>query len=249
MAHMAIKKPPAVYSMHWNNIADVIRAGQKDVFAHLEIDLIQENADQKSHGTWMEEVVARHQPGDVIVFCDIDAFPLNREAYLRAVQHAEQGAIFGLAQFSNHKQTQEIYAGPMFMAFRKDCWEKLGRPNLRSDRNFDAAEVLSALSRKNDRPVVLCYPTATLIPKWALANKGVFGIGTFYGDCDFFHLFESRKPQYEKIFSSVVGDVVNDASLNFGRYLSIAQTDAETLASPKKRNWIPRPLRRLFARR
>ena len=48
---------PTVHSMHWNNIADVIREGQKEIFEHLGIGLVQENADQKSHGVWMEEVL------------------------------------------------------------------------------------------------------------------------------------------------------------------------------------------------
>lgn len=238
---------PPVYSMHWNNIADAIRQGQKEVFDHLGIVLIQENADQQAHGTWMEEVISRHQPDDVIVFCDIDAFPLTRAAFSNAVQKARSGAVFGLAQFSNHKKTQEIYAGPMFMAFRKDCWEKLGRPIMKSDKQFDAAEALSVSARKAGVPIVLAYPTSTLIPRWALASKGVFGIGTFYDENDFFHLFESRKPQYEQIFSAVVSDVVNGRGLNFDLYLSIAQKDSEVKIVSKKRNWIPKPLRRFFA--
>jgi len=240
---------PPVYSMYWNNIADVIRQGQKEVFDHLGIPLVQENADQQSHGTWIEDVISRHKSDDVIVLCDIDAFPLNHDAFVDAVETARSGAVFGLAQFSNHKRTQEIYAGPMFMAFRKDCWEKLGRPSLKSDKQFDAAEALSASARNEGVAIALTYPTSTLIPKWALANKGVFGIGTFYGGNDFFHLFESRKPQYELIFAAVVSDVVNDRGLNFDLYLSTAQKDSEIKTVQRKRNWIPKPLRRFFTHR
>lgn len=56
---------------------------------------------------------------DIIIFCDIDAFPIRRSAYLQAIDHAKNGALFGLAQFSNHKKGTELYAGPMFMAFQK----------------------------------------------------------------------------------------------------------------------------------
>ena len=237
---------PAVYSMHWNNIADVIRIRQKDVFTHLGIELNQENFDQKSHGDWMEDVLKRHDSKDVIVFCDIDAFPLNPRAYHDAVRHAERGAIFGLAQFSNHKKTQEIYAGPMFMAFRKDCWEALGRPAMSSNKQHDAAEGLSVRAREQGVPLIMSSPTSCLIPKWALANKGVFGIGTFYGDCDFFHLFESRKPQYEKIFSAVVSDVVSDKPLDFNKYLQIAEEINGAPPPVRKRNLIPKPLRRFW---
>ena len=237
---------PSVYSMHWNNIADVIRLGQKEVFSHLGISLIQENADQKSHGDWMEDVLARHESKDIIVFCDIDAFPLNRQAYLDAVRYAEQGGIFGLAQFSNHKKTQDIYAGPMFMAFRKDCWEALGKPGMSSNKQYDAAEALSVRAREQGVPLVMASPTSCLIPKWPLADKGLFGIGTFYGDCEFFHLFESRKPQYEKIFSAIVADVVSDQKLNFSKYLSIVDELNGVPVPERKRNWIPKPLRRFL---
>jgi len=246
---MTTDKLPPVYSMYWNNISPVIREAQQKVFEHLGIPLVQENADQQPHGIWMEEVISRHQSDEVIVFCDVDAFPLSSAAYVTAVNSARNGAIFGLAQFSNHKRTKEIYAGPMFMAFRKDCWEILGRPGLKSDKQFDAAEVLSVLARSKGIPVTLAYPTATVIPKWALANEGLFGIGTFYGKCEFFHLFESRKPQYEEIFSAVVKDVVNDAALNFEHYLAIAQMELEVPSVAKKRNWMPKPLRRFFANR
>lgn len=246
---MQKKDFPVVYSMYWDNISDLILQGQKDVFTHLGIELIQERADQKPHGDWMEDVLSRHHSDDIIVFCDIDAFPLHRDAYIDAVRHAQNGKVFGLAQFSNHKKTQEIYAGPMFMAFRKNCWEAFGRPGLKSSKQFDAAEALSVKARELGVPLVMSPPTASLIPKWALADKGLFGIGTFYGSCDFFHLFESRKPQYEKIFASVVSDVIGDRRLNFDRYLSIVQADAETEQAQKRRNWIPKLLRRFLSKR
>lgn len=235
--------------MHWNNISDLILQGQRDVFASLGIELIQERADQIQHGDWMEDVLARHHADDIVVFCDIDAFPLHRDAYLRAVQHAKNDEVFGLAQFSNHKQTQEIYAGPMFMAFRKGCWEKVGRPSLRSSKQFDAAESLSVRAKELGVPIAMSFPTASLIPKWALADKGLFGIGTFYGDCDYFHLFESRKPQYQRIFAAVVADITSARRLDFHHYLSLAQIEAQTALPPQGRNWIPKPLRRFLRNR
>jgi len=92
----------------------------------------------------------------------------------------------------------------------------------------------------------MASPTSCLIPKWPLADKGLFGIGTFYGDCEFFHLFESRKPQYEKIFSAIVADVVSDQKLNFSKYLSIVDELNGAPVSERKRNWIPKPLRRFL---
>ena len=237
---------PRVHSMHWNNISECIRDGQKSVFESLGIELIQENADQQSHGDWMNEVIDRYDADDIITFCDIDAFPLKQDAYLAAVQAAQEGAVFGLAQFSNHKATQKLYAGPMFMAFRKQTWEKLGRPNLKSNKHHDAAEVFSVYAKHQDVSVRLVMPSSCLVPKWALADRGVFGIGTFYGECEFFHLFESRQVAHEALFSAVVSDVVGGRSLNFQRYLEIIHAAKDQPMSSRKRNWMPKPLRRFF---
>lgn len=240
------KSVPAVHSMYWNNISKSIRDGQKSVFEFLDIELIQENADQQSHGVWMNDVIERHAADDIIIFCDIDAFPLTKDAYLDAVRVAQEGEIFGLAQFSNHKEGQDLYAGPMFMAFRKRTWEDLGRSNLKSDKHYDAAEVLSVHAKGQGVDIRLVMPSSCLEPKWALAEHGVFGIGTFYGRCEFFHLFESRQISHETLFAAVVGDVIAGRPLNFRHYLEIIHVTKENPVTPRRRNWMPKPLRRFF---
>lgn len=214
---------PAVYSMHWNNISNSILDNQKRVFEALQIQLVQENADKVSHGKWMNEVVNRHRPEDVLVFCDIDAFPITKKAYERAVTAASHGAVFGLAQFSNHKKTEGLYAGPMFMAFKKSTWDQLGSPSLERSKAFDAAEAISVEARKAGCGLELVMPTSCLIPKWALSNQGVFGIGTFYGQCEFFHLFESRLPAHEQLFEMVASDITAGRKLDFSAYLLLTQ--------------------------
>lgn len=213
----------AVHSMYWKNIPDQIRQGQRAVFDYLNIPLIQECADKVSHGVWMNQVIERYASDEVIVFCDIDAFPLNLAAYEKAVWMASQGAVYGLAQYSNHHQNMEIYAGPMFMAFQKSTWEKLGCPELKSNDLQDAGEVLSMRARQQGVELQLEMPTSCLIPKWSLAHHGVFGIGTFYGACDFFHLFESRLPAYGRLFEQVVSDTLSGKKLDFNKYLEITK--------------------------
>lgn len=230
--------------MHWDNIPSVILQKQREVFAVLGIPLMQEPAHRIPHGTWMNSVVARMAADDIVVFCDIDAFPLKHAAYDMAIAHARQGAIFGLSQFSNHKKTTQTYAGPMFMAFRKQVWEQLGSPDLKSSSAYDAAEGLSALAREKGVPLVLHRPTSTLISKFALGNEGVFGIGTFYGDNDFFHLFESREPAYEQLLVAVADDVIAQRPLQFARYLdaAIALQQGGAPLQKKKRRWWRRLL-------
>lgn len=233
---------PTVYTMHWDNIPTVILQKQREVFTSLGIPLQQEAADRVPHGTWMNRVIARSASDDIVIFCDIDAFPLKRSAYDMAVTHAQQGAIFGLSQFSNHKKTTNTYAGPMFMAFQKKVWEQLGSPDLKSSPAYDAAEGLSALARERGVPLKLHKPTATLISKFALGNEGVFGIGTFYGENDFFHLFESREQAYGPLLVAVADDVTAQRPLQFASYLDAAIALQQTTPIQKKR----RGWRRLF---
>ena len=228
--------------MHRGNIPRVILQKQREVFAALDVPLQQESAHRIPHGTWMNSVVERMASDDIVIFCDIDAFPLKRSAYDLAVAHAEQGAVFGLSQFSNHKKTTETYAGPMFMAFRKSVWERLGSPDLKSSSAFDAAEGLSALAREQGVPLVLHKPTSTLISKFALGNEGVFGIGTFYGDNDFFHLFESREPAYEQLLVAVADDAIAQRPLPFARYLEAAIALQQGTPDKKRRRWWRRLL-------
>lgn len=184
----------------------------------------------------MNQILEKASSDDTIIFCDIDAFPLQRAAYLQAVEHAQAGKLFGLGQFSNHKPGNEVYAGPMFMAFKKDLWEQIGSPGLRSSKLHDAAEVMTALARQQGLQVELVYPSGCLIPKYSLGNEGIFGIATFYGKNEFFHLFESREPAYEALLDAVAQDVVQDRALNFKHYLELAQT-LQGRQPPHKKKW------------
>lgn len=223
--------------MYWDNIPADILAQQRAVCAHLELPLQQERAHKQPHGAWMNDVLGRYRSDQVVVFCDIDAFPLHRSAYEHAVAQADAGALFGLAQFSNHKPGSDIYAGPMFMALRQGVWQHLGQPDLQRGKLHDAAELLSVQARAAGLPVVLSAPTATLVPRWALGHEGVFGIGTFYGACDFFHLFESRKPAYAALLHAVAQDVLHDQRLNFAHYLTLAQQLQEPVPTTRRRWW------------
>jgi hypothetical protein len=231
---------PIVVSMYWDNIPLMVLQKQREVFEVLQIPLKQELANGVRHGVWMNDVLRRAGPDDLVVFCDIDAFPLNRAAHEFALAQAQAGSVFGLAQFSNHRPTKDTYAGPMYMALQKGTWERLGRPDMRSSKTFDAAEGLSLAARSQGVPLTLVKPTACLVPKYALGNEGLFGIGTFYGDNDFFHLFESRDQINEQILEAVANDVIAGRPLQFGLYLQIAQASSDAsspLSSAKRGKW------------
>jgi hypothetical protein len=237
---------PLVQSLYWNNIPALVLEKQAAVFRRLGIPLQQCNAHKVRHGVWMNECIAQAAADDTLVFCDIDAFPMNLHAYQHAVHIASLGEVFGLGQFSNHRKTSEIYAGPMFLAFSKSTWERLGCPDMRSSPEYDAGEALSLAARREGVTLRIVKPSACVIPKYALGHEGIFGIGTFYGENDFFHLFESRDPAHEQILAAVADDVAAGRALDFANYLCIAERlNQRCIATPplSPKHW----LRRIFS--
>lgn len=222
---------PVAHALHWDNISALVLDKQRAVFAALDLPLRQDHAHKMRHGVWMNQRIAESASDDIVVFCDVDAFPIRRRAWDEAMAVASQNAIFGLAQFSNHRPTPEVYAGPMFMAFRKSVWEQLGRPDMRSCSGYDAGEALSLEARRQGVALHLLKPTACVIPKYALGHEGIFGIGTFYGENDFFHLFESRDAAHEKILAAVADDVAAHRALDFSNYLALGCEQKNNVAA------------------
>ena len=212
-----------VRSLFWNNVSREIVEAQKSVYDKLRIKLHQDNLDQANHGAWMDAVVAKSNDDDIVIFSDIDAFPLSKEAFDHAINCALNGAVFGLAQTANHtSNARMVYAGPMFLAFKKSTWKKAGSPSFLPNSSCDAAQALSVNAVQNGIKVNLLLPTACLEPKWPLANLGLFGLGTFYEN-QFFHLFESRSSKSIELFKAVADDVVFGRSLQYGDYLGIIE--------------------------
>jgi hypothetical protein len=207
-----------------------IVAAQARVFAHFDIPLVQERL-EGGHGGWLNGLAGREPDGQ---FCsvDIDAFPLSRAAFDRAVTSARQGHIFGLAQVANQFDPTELYAGPMFLMFDRAVWHKLDRPFLSKRETSDPAQEVTRRARANGVPVDLLYPTTVLRPQWPLADKGVFGLGTFYGESEFFHLFQARRGGAADLVEAVAEGAIQ-GKLDFKRYLEIVRT----LPEPEKGRW------------
>lgn len=79
-------KDPVVYSPFWDNVDSEMRKSQAMVYANLGIELRQINTTDQGHGAWMADVAESASDEEVLFFCDIDAFPLNRD-----FQHSSQG--------------------------------------------------------------------------------------------------------------------------------------------------------------
>jgi hypothetical protein len=234
---------PRVLSAYWNNIDQTVLASQKAVFDALGIDLVQVNTEGEHHGAWMTRM-AQEAGDDIVIFCDIDAFPLKLSAYERAISVAQAGGIFGMAQVAYHLDPDMIYAAPSFLAFSKDTYAKLGKPSLGHSETVDPAQLLTVRALELGVDVELLYPGAVVKPKWPLAQRGIYGIGTFYGDNEVFHLFESRFSQHIQILNAVSEDVVA-GKLDFDRYLRLSGT-AQAPMRRKRFRSIRRILNRLL---
>lgn len=228
---------PMVHSLCWANVDPALVAAQRAVFDHLGIPLRQHLRDRLPHGDWMDEVLAQ-EPEGIVVFCDIDAVPLSAAAFDRLVAGARAGGIAGLAQTCNHLgHPEHIYAAPAFVALDRRTWHALGAPSMAVTPDYDPGQWLCIAAEAQGVPVETVLPTSCLITLWPLAGKRFFGIGTFYGENDFFHLFQSRNGRYLRTFLSLCEDICADRPPDLARYLLTVR--------PKSR--LPKVLRRYFS--
>ena len=211
---------PIVLSPYQSNVAPVLLEKQRAVFAHLGIPLQQVNIDGVEHGAWMEQA-ARTPVSDVIVFCDIDAFPVTKQAYDDVVARARAGALVGAAHVANHFDPSHIYAGPMFLAVTPESYEAMGAIGFARKDGNDAAQYLTRTAQGQGIEVALLYPSTVIDPRWPMAHHGIYGIGTFYGDNGIFHLFEARYAQNLELFVRVADDVIAGKPLDFAGYLEM----------------------------
>lgn len=208
------------YTFYQSNVDADIVAAQAAVFAHLGIPLVQELDDGTNHAGWLTKIMRDDSLGELAVVADIDAFPLSLAGYERLTGLARAGNVSGLAQVANHKDPDHIYAGPMFLAVRRDVYKQVGAPEMNPTKRSDVAQILSLLAEEHGVPMALIYPKFCIAPRWSLAQYGVYGIGTFYGENEFFHLFEARRQQSKDLFLAVAEGVLKGRH-DFDRYLAI----------------------------
>jgi hypothetical protein len=221
--------PVQIHSLYWSNIDPRIVDGQRKVFSHFGIPLVQHHRPGVMHGDWMDELISSAPEDAVLLFADIDSFPTDRRALEWMLQIVASNAIAGVAQCSNHLASKRsIYASPVFLGFQKKTWMELGCPSMRPTSEYDVAQSLTVRAEASNVDVDRSYPYACVQSKWPLAHRGVFGIGTFY-DRGYFHLFQSRFRANVDLFDAVAQDVTQGQPLDFERYLAIL--------APRKRSF------------
>ncbi|MDO6728169.1 hypothetical protein Q4544_14615 [Cognatishimia sp. 1_MG-2023] len=221
---------PVVHSYYRSNIAPEMLKAQADVFEHFGVPLKQWKDDSRNHGEWITHVMREAKPDEVVMIADIDAFPLSFEAYNDMASKAQQGALAGLAQVANHIDKSKLYAGPMFMAVSSNMYREFGSPELIKNKVVDVAQILTNMAVVSNIPVQMVFPKFAIHPKWGLADQGIFGVGTFYGDDEFFHLFEARRSEAISLFVEVSKGVIK-GSHDYARYVEILSQ------TPKKKRF------------
>lgn len=227
-----------VRAMYWNNIAPRMVEGQAAALAALGCAFRQDEASGTPHHVWIEATLAALAADDVVLFLDIDCIPLDRAVVARAFAAAEAGRIVGLAQAANHLDAGFIYAAPSFLALARATWDALGRPSFAADSRFDVGARLTASAEAAGVAVDLLWPSFTLVPRWPLATRGCYGIGTFY-EGSVFHLFQSRhETAYAEAFDTVARAVAE------GRPIDYLALHARTNSAAMRRRNVAAEIRR-----
>lgn len=204
-----------IKALYWNNVKPNIVERQRFTFSALGHVIDQANADRVPHGTWLTETLRALAADDAILFVDIDCVPLDAEIIEEAFRAAESGRIFAVAQTASHLDPSFIYAAPSFLCLSRSTWARLGEPDLMHDATYDPAGRLTASALAHGVPVDLLFPSFCLVPKWHLANRGCYGVGTFY-EGRVFHLFESRRePGWNFAFDEVCHSVVAGRPIDY----------------------------------
>ena len=193
--------------MYWDNIDRDMIDKQASVFRHFGLTIDQYRRHKMQHGDFLDQTMAALGDDDVLLCMDIDCVPLNRAIVDRAFDVAERGGIIGCAQVSMHIDPLRIFTAPCFMALSKRTWIALGRPSFRRDAHGDVGQALHDKALAEGVPIEYLEPWACVIPRWNLAGKVIYGIGTFYRG-GVFHLYESRESPYRFVFDAVIDAVL-----------------------------------------
>ena len=181
-----------ITSFYSNNISTSTVAYQKKVFDLFKLPLVQVNAG-KTHAEFLEDTLASTDK-EFVIFFDIDAIPLRKEAVFLLLNDLTQGAVVaGSLLTANHlNNAKNNYVGPFFMGIQTGFYKQCGSPSLDWSEEFDVAAILTAAAINSSLSVKYWVPTDIEVRKWSLYRIGYFGLGTTYNGL-VYHAFEGRE--------------------------------------------------------
>lgn len=196
-----------IVTLYWENIAPRLVKTQAQVFAHLGYKIDQICKTGADHGDFLDGIIAELGEDDTLLCVDIDCFPTNAAVVEHAFAFAEAGGLIGCSQVTAHIDPDRIFTAPMFLCLTKRLWRQLGSPSFHGSATADVAQNLHDIAVKSGVKIEYLDPYACVIPKWNLAGKALFGVGTFYRG-GVFHLYESRKSPYTFVLYAVAEDIL-----------------------------------------
>ena len=130
-----------IFSLHWDNIDPQIVAGQKAVFDHLQIPIIQHRIDGMNHGEWIDWVMARNDHVDVFLFIDIDCIPLSKDRIAESMKKVAGGLLLGAEGSPNGIKPLRSYAGAWYTYINRKVWNALSRPTAKPCLYYDVCQL------------------------------------------------------------------------------------------------------------
>lgn len=201
----------SVYSIYMDNIpADVISFQRMCVEKFLpSYYTFTQYFTSDTHAQTLTSI-ANSSTSDIIIFLDIDAFPLTKDALRFLEINAYKGMLTGAVQRANHKSNGEhLYIGPFCMAFDRNKYQLLGSPSFRETNRADIGEELTFRWEERGEPLCFLWPTHVYSPVWNLRGEEKFGLGTTYEGM-FYHSFCIRDPRMHQRFvekcKSILGE-------------------------------------------
>jgi hypothetical protein len=226
---MDLVEKAVIISFYMQNCPTEFRDYQQKVvqkfnpgYQHAQVQYVGE------HGAAMNQVLnmAKDQGVKVVLFLDIDAIPLHKDALHYYIKKAADGFLVGNAQRSNHIiNNQHVYCGSPCVGISVENWIKIGSPSAKPTTRGDVAEELTYAAEAANLPIDIVMPSHhdappirmhwenDIRPYWPLADgMPVYGIGTTYelpgiGN-GLWHMFQSFHPGQKERFINKCKEVL-----------------------------------------
>lgn len=200
---------------------------QKSVFQYFNVPInyIEWPFEQTGHGQAIQYILNNtlNLSIDYYFFCDMDAIGI-RPDFLDIIYNkiCDKQSIYGPALSTNHRSCPEhIYAGACFLAFSKQLYLELGRPDMTDIKErSDTGQELTWRCQEMGKNVCLAYPISyeeltedemkeTGNPKYfELGKKFRYGMSTEY-PC-FFHGFVQNIKRSNQLFIQKCQEIIGE---------------------------------------
>lgn len=199
-------------SLYWPGSDPRLVESHKAVTKHFGLS-VNYTEEKVNHGSWMTSVL-ESSSADIVGFFDIDCVPIKKNSVFDLIRFAAKNkSIAGMAQASNHiAPMTHVYVAPCAIFIYKPLYDALGKPSLEENKKSDVAEYLSYVAEQSGVRMRALYPTRFEKEPdegvWRLNNYGYFGVGTVFGDDQFYHLYQSRMENNIELFKQRCDEII-----------------------------------------